>query len=118
MMLSSESQTFPIIKVNSDGVFKLSPTHDDNFWVQMKDDAPLMQYTGLKDKNGNEIYEGDIVMVINYLNGKPWEGHIHPCEVHFTGGKFELKDHWMHESLSSSEIEIIGNIYENPGLLA
>jgi len=76
-----------------------------------------LQFTGLKDKNGKEIYEGDIVMVRNYLNGKLWDGHVHPCSVESIPGGYELKDHWMHESLRSSEVEIIGNIYENPELL-
>jgi len=77
----------------------------------------LSQFTGLHDEGGYEIWEGDIVMVINYLNGKPWTGHVHPCAVESVPGGFELKDHWHHESLRSSELEVIGNIYEHPDLL-
>ena len=85
--------------------------------VSIKNQWEVMQYTGLKDKNGKEIYEGDVVMVINYLNGKPWEGHIHPCLVRFNCGKFDLKDHWKGESLCNSAVEVLGNIYESPELL-
>ena len=77
----------------------------------------IMQYTGMKDENGVEVYEGDVVTVINYLEGKPWKGHIHPCEVVSIPGGWGLKDHWNHESLCSLCIEVIGNIHENPELL-
>lgn len=76
------------------------------------------QYVGIKIVGRNEeIYEGDIVMVINYLNGKRWKGHCHPCVVDAVPGGWDLKYKWMHESLQSSEIELIGNIIENPELL-
>ena len=64
-----------------------------------------------------EIWESDVVRVFNYLNGKIWKGHVHDCEVIFIGGKFELKNHWCHESFSTSELEVIGNRFENPELL-
>jgi hypothetical protein len=78
----------------------------------LKDNIELMQYTGLKDKNGKgkEIYEGDILM---FETGER-QGYMK--EVVFEDGKFkpiadELK------SFSDLDCEIIGNIYENPELL-
>lgn len=72
----------------------------------------LMQYTGLKDKNGVEIYEGDIVRGVA---GEDWvvewgtAGFILRCACHHPDGDFY--------SLDPSEVETIGNIYENPELL-
>ena len=68
----------------------------------------VMQYTGLKDKNGKEIYEGDIVKG-NYLRG------IGVVEWNKYFCKFDIS-HRMNIS-PSDEFEVIGNIYENPELL-
>lgn len=69
----------------------------------------LMQYTGLKDKNGKEIYEGDILAVDQY-------GDVINYPVIFKGGKFCLEDGWE-TSFDIIQTEVIGNIYENPELL-
>lgn len=74
----------------------------------------LMQYTGLKDKNGKEIYEGDIVMdCINYSKYK-----VMYVVENWTGYVAETLDEaecwYLYEF---SELEVIGNIYENPELL-
>lgn len=79
----------------------------------------IMQYTGLKDKNGKEIYEGDIVDGINI------DGQEHPSgEVVFNAGCFSIKtkhcQHVYEPCLYEAWEEmlfIIGNIYENPELL-
>lgn len=76
----------------------------------------LMQYTGLKDKNGKEIYEGDIV---NYSH--PRTNEIIRT-VTFKHGAFGIegiyeKTHIIFGNILDSHIEVIGNIYENPELL-
>jgi len=81
----------------------------------------LMQYTGLKDKNGKEIYEGDIVklaveeeQVYDPYEGIPFGKPIYTNEkvVYETYGFF-AGDY----GLGEFECEIIGNIYDNPELL-
>ena len=76
----------------------------------------LMQYTGLKDKNGKEIYENDIIKRNN--------GNKYIVEWNKEHSKFELfriKDRYpvdfMELSAWKEQVEIIGNIYENPELL-
>lgn len=76
----------------------------------------LMQYTGLKDKNGVYIYEGDIVEFV------PFETSINNRVVKFERGVFkaELIRSGYSVTLSElqeSEIKVIGNICENPELL-
>ena len=76
----------------------------------------LMQYTGLKDKNGKEIYEGDIMEITHPKEGAT-RGVI---EYSDDGGRFLW---FAHEDsgygLTSRDRanEVIGNIYENPELL-
>ena len=84
----------------------------------------LMQYTGLKDKNGQEIYEGDIARGDNdSLLQVVWsDNHQWGCKV-IKGGVLS-KDlifplwHWDRcERNKFNQLEVIGNICENPELL-
>ena len=81
---------------------------------EQKKSYPIMQYTGLKDKNGVEIYEGDILS--HQLQGK--RKVIYPLSNTFAG--FGLVDEsGKKNTLNDSNVlyEVIGNIYENPELL-
>lgn len=72
----------------------------------------LMQYTGLKDKNGKEIYEGDVIDVdgvtwyVEFGNGQ----YVLRCTCHYPDGDFYVFE-------DSPQYEVIGNIYEHPELV-
>ncbi len=92
------------------------------------DEVVLMQFTGLKDKNGVEIYEGDklsFTVFDPFDNDTQYTGY-----VVYTGSRFQIWNKPDDEYYGSDggfeldlvvnqddEIEIIGNIYENPELL-
>ena len=99
-----------------------------NIGWQKFDDEPMTdieieQFTGLKDKNGKEIYEGDIVNLIEQNGAKDivsFEGQ--DCfVVNFDRGCFVLSE--IKELLMSigsyllCDIEVVGNIHENPELI-
>ena len=100
-------------------------TYTDVFWTACDLDkfVVLMQFTGLKDKNGKEIYEGDIAKYQNEI----W------YVTHFQGsfclerkgtkntftkptGEILINDEPYEEKMYWGSVEVIGNIYENPEL--
>jgi uncharacterized phage protein (TIGR01671 family) len=94
------------------------PDSEDIEWLS-EEEVSVMQFTGLKDKNGREIYEGDLFPCI-YTR----DGCTHTSEVVYQGYAFQLKRHGecqqpsVYQSLSDmTRSEGIGNIYENPELL-
>ncbi len=91
------------------GVYESSETKYDtpNIEIEESDRFIVMQYTGLKDKNGVEIYESDVLD----WDKKEW------------GEPYQEVAKWDYELLNMRQndwpewCEVIGNIYENPELL-
>ena len=75
----------------------------------------LMQFTGLLDRNGVEIYEGDIVREYDDYDGEPaiidWNTDDACFRINYDGESDGFYN------IDSTMIEVIGNIYENPELL-
>lgn len=90
----------------------------DKFSIE---DVILMQSTGLKDKNGTEVYEGDILKLhaiflapddkIGYIEYSPKYGY----SIIFEGNRLYRQEYWA--STNKLNYEVIGNINENPELL-
>ena len=85
------------------------------------DEIELMQSTGLEDKNGREIYEGDIVKY-KYKKCTFTDIATYSKFYAFFGLKDDTGDlicsfDWLLENVGKDGFEVIGNIYENPELL-
>lgn len=98
-------------------------------------DGNVMQYTGLKDKNGKEIYEGDIVRIISGRNSSS-KHNQRIAKIHWSScedDSCEVRTMYHYQTLDRVNkgegyycdqlnpyyfiVEVIGNIYENPELL-
>lgn len=92
--------------------------YDDfgEYWRNFRD-AKLMQSTGLKDKNGKEIFEGDIVDYKGRKAVVKWHGSYASFIYRFVDELQERVSEWHPLFLAYYHFEIIGNIYENKELL-
>ena len=99
---------------------------NDMSWFQSNDgqsngvrlsDCELMQYTGLKDKNGKEIYEGDVIPVSIITDKGVF---VKNYQVYWASRGWTLHNPKTLESTNGQDLyncEVIGNIHENPELI-
>lgn len=95
--------------------FRPAPTGFGSRAEEVKpDDYILMQYTGLKDKNGKEIYEGDVV---KYGGASKGIGEVSWREAEFSI-RADDDGSALFLPIRTTSVEVIGNIYENTELVS
>ena len=109
------------------------PTWKDALDIYTVHDNTIGQFTGLLDRNGKEIYEGDIVLWIRkkvHIEGRPLQDFSDVCKIYYDEKKcafyfrYEMDCgaccgvlDFNDDRAEISYIEVIGNIYDNPELL-
>ena len=109
------------IELDTDLEDKVLRTHRGVVPHYFTDDKDLFraEFTGLKDKNGIEIYEGD-TLLDDHLDEKYQEKYIAQYQQNPWSGEFRMKNltkDWNHGGVIREYLTVIGNKFENPELL-
>ncbi|WLV78535.1 YopX family protein [Lacticaseibacillus parahuelsenbergensis] len=115
---SHNHKMYPVSNIEWDIDGRIWVTADDgkNGIELIDEEAHLMQFTGLKDKNGREIYEGDILDIgLRNQDGKPVVAPV-SYETYAAGYVLDNGGNGIWQRLTK-DCEVIGNIFENQELL-
>jgi uncharacterized phage protein (TIGR01671 family) len=119
-MIIHEQEFIPL-KITSIGVFRLDASIKEDRWEFINEDRfEIMQYTGLKDKNDKEIYDGDIIkgthLFVSRFDNQLKKVKMNNGVICFSLYGFKInidRGEHLYTLSENDEIEIIGNIYEN-----
>ena len=106
--------------INNNGYLYSIENFYGEVYILPQMDIEVLQFTGLQDRNGKEIYEGDILKY-NF----PYDGrlkYVSPVKFFETEASFGIKDRYeneipLYKIAANNYFEVIGNIYENEELL-
>lgn len=104
----------PLSKIDEQNNTVVFKSFDGSYYSIFADAKTLGQYTGLKDKNGKKIFEGDFIKARH--NDELYK-------VHWEWFRFIIEDKYgnmilpVQGAIDHFECEVIGNIYDNPELL-
>ena len=107
--------------------YGIVPTYASALYIIETDPETLCQFTGLKDKNGNKIWENDIVLLREEIQDYEWKATVkfgNPnCEYNWGWqlvpiGECDMnKDILLWIDMEIASCEVVGNIFDNPELL-
>jgi uncharacterized phage protein (TIGR01671 family) len=104
------------MKTDPNGIGEIHP--NAFYWKQHPEGFTYQQFTGLIDKNGKEIFEGDVLIYKpSYQESQGGQPECDIFSVSFMDGSFMFEETEFADQASSDLYEIIGNIFENPELL-
>lgn len=113
--LKNYNEIYEVISIDFSNEEVLVTNKDNDEMIVCFEDIVLLQYTGLKDKNGKEIYEGDILGGDYYVDGVAgkvvYDNEIGVWSIFYLGGGCDFLCNVVNNSI------VVGNMYKNTELL-